>query len=143
MKIIQAKTGDLIQKAYKLRIEVFVKEQNVPPDVECDEYDKEANHVVAIDEKSGECIACGRLVTMDGIAKIGRVAVKKDCREKGYGTKICRKLINMARKAGIRDIRLHSQLEVAGFYEKLGFKPYGETFMEANIEHIAMKLPLK
>jgi len=140
MKIFQAKTGDLIQKAYKLRIEVFVKEQNVPPDIECDEYDKEAIHIIGIDEKSGECIACGRLVVKDGIAKIGRVAVKKDFRKKGYGTKICQELITMARETGIRDIRLHSQLEVATFYEKLGFKPYGKTFMEANIKHIAMKL---
>ena len=140
MKIIQAKTKDTIQKAYKLRFEVFVEEQNVPPEIECDKYDKIATHVVAIDEKSGECIGCGRLVIKDGIAKIGRVAVKKSYRRKGYGKKICLKLISIARKANIKDIRLNSQLEVVGFYKKLGFKEYGNIFMEANIKHIAMKL---
>lgn len=141
MKIIQAKTKDMIQKAYELRFEVFVKEQNVPPEIECDKYDKTATHVVAIDEKSGECIGCGRLVIKDGIAKIGRVAVKKSYRRKGYGKKICLKLISIARKANIKDIRLNSQLGVVGFYKKLGFKEYGNIFMEANIKHIAMKLP--
>jgi predicted GNAT family N-acyltransferase len=140
MKIIKVKTKDQMQKALKLRSEVFVKEQNVPPDVECDEYDKTAAHIVGIDEKSGECIGCGRLIIKDRIAKIGRVAVKKGYRKKGYGRKICLELINIAREAGIKDIRLNSQLEVADFYKKLGFKEYGKTFMEANIRHIAMKL---
>jgi predicted GNAT family N-acyltransferase len=141
IKIIQAKTKELLQKAYDLRFEVFVKEQNVPPEIECDEYDRIATHVVAIDEKSGECIACGRLLIKDGIAKIGRVAVKKSYRGKGYGKKLCIKLIDIARKSGINDIRLNSQLDVVEFYKKLGFEEYGDIFMEANIKHIAMKLP--
>ena len=61
MEILQAKTQDIIQKAYQLRFEVFVIEQNVPIELEIDEYDKTATHVVAIDEKSGDCIGCGRL----------------------------------------------------------------------------------
>lgn len=141
IKITQAKTKELLQKAYDLRFEVFVKEQNVPPEIECDEYDSTATHVVAIDEKSGECIACGRLVIKDAIAKIGRVAVKKSYRGKGYGKKLCLELIDIARKSGINDIRLNSQLDAVEFYKKLGFKEYGDVFMEANIKHIAMKLP--
>ncbi len=140
MKIIHAKTHNTIQKAYKLRFEVFVGEQNVPVEVERDEYDKTAKHVTAIDEKSGECIGCGRLVIKNNIAKIGRVAVKKSYRNKGYGKKICLKLIDIARESGINDIRLNSQLEVLGFYKKLGFKEYGDIFIEANMKHIAMKI---
>jgi predicted GNAT family N-acyltransferase len=141
MKIIEARTKDLLQKAYNLRFEVFVKEQNVPVEIERDEYDKTATHVIVIDEKSCECIGYGRIVIKDKIAKIGRVAIKKEFRKKGYGKRICLKLINIAHRAGIKDIRLNSQLEVVEFYKKLGFKEYGDIFIEANIEHIAMKLP--
>lgn len=140
MKIIKAKTKDQMQKALKLRYEVFIKEQNVPPEIECDSYDKTATHLIAVDEKTGECIGCGRLIIKDRIAKIGRVAVKKSHRNKGCGKKICQKLINIAFQSGITDIRLNSQLDVVGFYKKLGFKEYGDIFMEANIKHISMKL---
>jgi len=94
-----------------------------------------------IDNDTGECIGCGRLVIKDGIAKIGRVAVKKSFREKGYGREICLELIKIARESEIKDIRLNSQLEVVGFYKKLGFKEYGDIFIEANMKHVAMKLP--
>ena len=43
MKILQAKTQDMIQKAYQLRFEVFAKEQQVPIELEINEYDKTAN----------------------------------------------------------------------------------------------------
>lgn len=143
IKILQAKTQDMKQKVYKLRFEVFVKEQNIPPELESDEYDKTATHVIAIDKESGDCIGCGRLVIKSRTAKIGRIAVKKSYRKKGYGKKICLKLVDIARKANIEDIILNSQLQVAGFYKKLGFKEYGNIFMEANIKHISMRLSKK
>lgn len=140
MKILQAKTQDMIQKAYKLRFEVFVEEQKVPPELESDEYDKTATHVLAIDERSGDCIGCGRLVIKNETAKIGRIAIKKSYRRKGYGKKICLKLIDIAQKVNVKDITLDAQLQVVGFYKKLGFKEYGNIFIEADIKHIAMKL---
>ncbi len=143
IKILQAKTQDMIQKAHKLRFEVFVEEQNVPPELESDEYDKTATHVIAINEETGDCIGCGRLVIKNGTAKIGRVAVKKSYRKKGCGKRICLKLIDIAREVNVKDIIVNSQLRVAGFYKKLGFKEYGNIFLEANIEHISMRLSKK
>jgi predicted GNAT family N-acyltransferase len=140
VEIIQAKNQDMIQKLYRLRFEVFVEEQNVPVELESDEYDKEAVHVLSIDKESGECIACGRVVIKDGRARIGRIAVKKSYRKKGYGKEICLKLIEIAKKSSVEDIRLDAQLPVIGFYKKLGFEEYGNIFVEANMKHIAMKL---
>lgn len=140
MKVFEAKTRDMIKEVHRLRYEVFVKEQNVPTELERDEYDKTATHVLAVDEKSGDYIGCGRLVIKDKTAKIGRVAVKKDYRKKGLGKKICLKLIDIAQKADVKNITLDSQLQVADFYKKLGFKEYGNIFMEVNIKHVHMKL---
>lgn len=33
---------------------------------------------------------------------------------------------------------LHAQLTAKGFYDKLGFIPFGEEFEEAGIQHISM-----
>ena len=46
--------------AYALRVEVFVHEQAVPPDLELDERDAEADHVLALVD--GQAVATGRLV---------------------------------------------------------------------------------
>ena len=35
---------------------------------------------------------------------------------------------------------LNAQLSGVEFYKKLGFKECGDIFMDANIEHISMKL---
>jgi predicted GNAT family N-acyltransferase len=34
---------------------------------------------------------------------------------------------------------LHAQKHVQSFYESCGYRPFGEPFMEAGIEHIEMK----
>lgn len=43
-----------------------------------------------------------------------------------------------AREAGFRQLKLNAQIHARRFYEKLGYEPYGESFAEAGIEHIAM-----
>lgn len=130
------------EKVFALRKKVFVEEQNVSPELEWDKYDKEAIHVLARSGK--ETIGCGRIVFFANRGKIGRVAVAKEYRRKGIGSKVCRKLIKIAADRKDCDrIVLHAQVSSRGFYEKLGFKPVGDKFMEAGIEHIKMIKKIK
>ncbi len=129
-----------IEKVYALRYEVFVGEQNVPPEIELDEEDKHATHIIA--EENGTAVGCARLLIQDG-GHIGRLAVKKSHRGQGIGKEICRFIIDHCRSLGHRRVWLNSQLHAVGFYEKLGFIPCGETFFEAGIEHIEMELNLE
>ena len=39
---------------------------------------------------------------------------------------------------GYESILIHAQTHAIPFYEKLGFKPFGEEFMEDGIPHIKM-----
>jgi predicted GNAT family N-acyltransferase len=126
-----------LMQAYDLRTEVFVKEQGVPKDLELDELDKTAIHVVAI-YKDG-VIGCGRIVITPDKAYIGRVAVKKYYRNLGFGKQLMIAMINIAREKGAKDIILHAQMQVVPFYESLGFTKHGETFIDAGIEHIEMR----
>lgn len=132
--------GGDYSEAMKVRSNVFVEEQGVPHENEIDKYDKIAYHVVMSDRE--EAIACGRIYFKDNFAKIGRVAVLKEYRHKGYATKICGELINIAASHEIKNIILHSQTYAVPLYEKLGFKCIGDEFLEEDIPHYKMELTI-
>lgn len=124
------------QVAYKIRVEVFVNEQKVPIDMELDEDDKNATHILIY--KDDVAIGCGRLVFHDDYVKMGRVAIRKSERLKGYGQKLCLELINLCKQKKCKQILIHAQCNAIKFYKKLGFEELGEVFDEAGIDHIKM-----
>ncbi|NLY18873.1 MAG: GNAT family N-acetyltransferase [Clostridiaceae bacterium] len=140
ISIKRIKNTDEIGDAFYVRTKVFVREQHVPLEIEIDEYDKTAEHVIAYLEDKP--IGCGRLILNGKKARIGRVAVLKENRRCGIGKKICVELMNIALEKGAEDIVLDAQITAVGFYKKLGFAEAGEKFMEAGIEHIQMKKSL-
>lgn len=121
----------------KVRTKVFIEEQNVPPEIERDEWDALSFHVLV--EKEGKPIATGRLLP-DG--HIGRVAVVKEYRGEGIGTRIMDVLCEYAVETGKEYVELSSQVHAVPFYEKCGFECFGEEYEEAGIEHIAMRKKL-
>ncbi|MBZ4646053.1 MAG: family acetyltransferase YjcF [Clostridia bacterium] len=128
--------GEDLSHAYKIREEVFIKEQNVPEELEKDELDKTAHHVVVYENNIP--VATGRLVVTGGQYLLGRIAVLSEYRGKHLGDLVVRMLVRKAFDLGAQEVHLHAQTKVQKFYEKLGFVPYGETYMEAGIEHINM-----
>ena len=122
--------------AFALRKDVFIVEQNVPKDLELDEFDKDAIHVVA--KKNNKVVGTGRMVLEKNRGRIGRIAVEKEKRKKGIGKQLMLSLEQEAQKRNLREIYLHAQLNAKLFYEKLGYQPRGEVFNEAGIDHIEM-----
>lgn len=123
----------------KLRIDVFVVEQNCPYP-ELDGRDKDAIHVWLRDEEGIQAY----LRVMDrGVASeypaIGRViAVKRRC---GLGTRIVRAGIDVARQRfGAEKIYLEAQVYAKSLYEKQGFRPISGEFLEDGIPHVKMLL---
>jgi len=129
-------TQDELQKVFQLRTEVFVNEQHVPIDLEMDAFDQVAIHMICTENL--ETVGCGRIILDGSVAWIGRVAVKKDWRNKGIGRQLMVKMMKVALEKGATTISLHAQLPVVGFYQNLGFSAHGETFIDAGIEHIEM-----
>ncbi|MBM2810437.1 MAG: hypothetical protein HW416_1196 [Chloroflexi bacterium] len=120
-----------------IRAEVFVDEQGVPPELEMDELDSAAIHVLATVE--GEPVGTGRLVLKeDGTARIGRMAVLRVHRGRGVGTAVLEALVQQARQCGVATAVLAGQLHALPFYEHGGFTAYGEEFEEAGILHRMM-----
>jgi predicted GNAT family N-acyltransferase len=119
-----------------VREEVFVREQNVPPEMEVDEDDPRSLHVLAR-TPDGNVIAAGR---MTPAGQIGRMAVLKDWRGRGIGSALLRLLLEQAGTRGVAEVRLHAQADATAFYLKHGFEIAGEDFMEAGILHRPMRM---
>ncbi len=140
MKIRVAEKGDMAA-VFALRIEVFVEEQKVPREIELDAEDAHAVHFIA--EQTREAVGCARVIIEGESAHIGRLAVKKAFRGQGVGTAVCRFAMDYCLAQGCTYIWLNSQRHAMGFYQKLGFCPHGESFMEAGIKHIRMVKEIK
>lgn len=122
-----------------VRHAVFVEEQNVPEELEWDDVDEGAYHVLAT-SRDGEPIGTGR-INLDG--RIGRMAVAKWWRGRGVGRAILDALVALARKEGLDRVYLHAQTHAIPFYAKHGFISDGAEFDEAGIPHRAMNLKLE
>ena len=121
----------------KLRVDVFVVEQNCPYK-EVDGLDQAAVHVWL--EENGEILAYLRVMDR-GIesehVSIGRVVTS--IRREGLGTTVLKKGIEAAKKFFKADnVYLEAQTYAVSFYEKLGFKVISDEFMIDGIPHVKM-----
>ncbi|MDE2598461.1 MAG: GNAT family N-acetyltransferase [Rhodocyclaceae bacterium] len=126
--------SDLQSAARAVRETVFVQEQQVPADLEWDEFDVVCRHAIARNAE-GQAIGTGRLLP-DG--RIGRMAVLPGWRGKEVGSALFERLLQAAKFSGMPKIELHAQTHAAGFYAHYGCIAQGREYMEAGIPHISM-----
>jgi len=137
-RIIEIEFGsDLMGEAFALRYEVFVDEQGVPRELEVDELDAGATHLVAI--RDDRVIGTLRILDHGGAARVGRVAVRAAARRNGIGARLMQHAAGVAADRGCAEIIVHAQIAVAGFYRRLGYREEGDQFEDAGIPHIAMR----
>tara|TARA_B100001964_G_scaffold52032_1_gene58772 strand:+ start:182 stop:607 length:426 start_codon:yes stop_codon:yes gene_type:complete len=122
-----------------LRNEVFVIEQGVPVALEIDGEDDLACHAVALTD-DGQVIGTGRMLPS---GKIGRMAVRREQRCRGVGRALLDRLVNEARTRGFTQVSLGAQLPAIDFYQRAGFSPRGDVFIDAGIDHRKMVLELR
>jgi YbgC/YbaW family acyl-CoA thioester hydrolase len=134
--------AELKSDALPLRLEVFVKEQGVPLELEQDEDDDKSQHIV-LKNALGVVVATARLLPpVQGESRLGRMAVERQLRGHDLGSGMLNALIKVAQNRGDQRIRIHAQESAQAFYAKHGFKPVGERFLEAGMAHIEMCLDL-
>ena len=119
----------------RIRREVFILEQSVPPEIEWDGRDEACVHVLA-ETPNRDAIGTARLHPS---GKIGRMAVLRPWRGSGIGSALLARLMELAQHRGIEEVFLHAQSHVLRFYEQAGFTAAGEEFMEAGIPHRLMR----
>ena len=133
--IIFKVTNNLSEDEKMIRETVFIEEQKFK--IEFDDTDDIATHIVMYIDNNP--VGCCRLYKQENEYHIGRIAVLKPYRGKGYGEKILLEAEKVAKKMGADSISLSAQVRASGFYEKLGYKKHGEIYFDEYCEHIAMK----
>lgn len=122
-----------------VRTVVFIREQQVPEELEWDEYDAVSKHVLALNN-AGQPVGTARLLPN---GHIGRMAVLKEWRGQGLGSALLTTLLQILIRRRQFEAQLHAQTSAIPFYKKFGFQVVGEEFMEAGIPHVKMMLSLK
>ena len=128
-------TSTLSEDEKLIRETVFIEEQKFK--IEFDDTDDIATHIVMY--LDNQPVGCCRLYKQENEYHIGRIAVLKPYRGKGYGEKILLNAERVAKEKGADSISLSAQVRASGFYEKLGYKKHGEIYFDEYCEHIAMK----
>lgn len=138
---ISFKDDDFNDTAFAVRKKVFILEQGIDEEVELDSHDLSARHLILY--SGGNVIGTLRILFLVGeeemLVKIGRLAVLKEYRKSGAGTFIMERAHDRIRElCSVSRICLHAQVQVAPFYEKLGYESQGEPFMEDGLMHVQM-----
>lgn len=136
MRVQRVETDAQLQEAFRIRKEVFVREQGVAEDIEIDEHESGSRHVLVYD--NGEAVGTGRVRRIGDQAKLERICVLASHRDRRLGQAIMNELEVIAVEMGLKEAKLHGQTQAAGFYSKLGYVTVSEIFMEEGIPHVRM-----
>ncbi|GGH44367.1 acetyltransferase [Paenibacillus silvae] len=138
-------TEEELKQALGIRRQVFVIEQQVPEELEIDQYDlisPDVHHVLLY--KDGQAVATGRLIYYSkDTAKMQRIAVLESYRSFGYGRVLLLAMEELARELGLTYSLLDAQCQAQKFYDKLGYEVISEEpFYDADILHVRMRKSL-
>ena len=126
------------QEAHAIRLKVFVDEQKFVNEI--DDLDDQAWHIVM--HEDGRAIGTARaFIHEDGLCKIGRVAVLKECRGRHLGEAMLLYFEEELKKRGAKAFQVGAQVRASGFYEKLGYVRHGEEYLDEYCPHIDMFKP--
>ncbi|RLT43638.1 MAG: GNAT family N-acetyltransferase [Chloroflexi bacterium] len=151
INVLPVTSMDELREALAVRLHVFVDEQGVPAEEEIDRYDAsptgapdaEALHILA---RAGRVTVGAARLLLDappgGAVHLGRVAVLQEWRRHGVGNVLMERLHAEARARGYRTIEISAQVQAIPFYERLGYVGDGPVYLEAGIDHRAMRYAL-
>lgn len=133
---------DELYRLLRLRQEVFVLEQACFYQ-DLDGKDRIAQQLWLEDDK-GEILASCRLFKRGDFfwdaASIGRVITSKKVRKKGLGRMLLQEALLILNAQNEKKITIEAQCYAKSFYEKIGFHPISDVFLEDGIEHLLMSL---
>lgn len=119
--------------AMMIRETVFAKEQGFSEEVS----EIDSNSIHAVLYLDGKPVATGRTFVEGDYYMIGRVAVLKEYRGQYLGKEIILKLEDIIKTKGNK-IALSAQVHAIAFYEKLGYSPIGEQYLDEHCPHQKM-----
>ena len=131
-----------LDAAFTIREQVFVREQNVPAELEYDPHDRQpaTRHYLAR-AADGTPAGAARWRQTDNGVKLERFAVLPAFRNRAVGSALLKQVLADVRQEMPEAlVYLNAQLRAVPFYERHGFGKVGEEFEEAGIQHYKMVL---
>ncbi len=130
-----------VYEILRLRGEVFVVGQNCTC-VDPDGKDFDAFHLLLYEKN--ELIGYARLFKpgdyFPQASAIGRIAVRKPWRGRGYGKRITREAVEfLKRNFSGKPVRISAQQYLEKFYVNLGFRTVSKPYLEENMWHVKME----
>lgn len=135
---------DQLYDMMKLRVDVFVVEQNCPyPELDDKDRIPSTRHLFAYSVQ-GEMVAYARVLE-PGVsyadASIGRVIVAQSVRGQGVAHELMQKAIAIATEHWpTHNIQIGAQQHLQAFYQQQGFQACSDGYLEDGIPHIDMLL---
>ena len=103
--------------------------------------EQQSFHFGMIDQE--HLVACLVVVPLTGgNAKVRQMCVDESCQRKGIGSALIRNTEERLREKGFQSVELHARDTAVGFYQRLGYEPIGDVFVEVTIPHQRMIKPL-
>lgn len=124
-----------LEKVFAIRREVFVGEQNCPPQLEW-EHEEESTHFLATVD--GRPAGASRWRKTGNGYKLERFAVLKKFRGQGVGQALVETVLSDLPEDA-RYVYMHAQIQAVTLYERFGFVKTGPEFEEAGIRHYKME----
>lgn len=140
-EIVRVTTEEDLAWCISLRFAVFVDEQNVPPELEEDEYDTlDAPCVHFLITSSDSPIGTFRCIDEgEGTYHLGRLCLLPSYRGRGYGRAALAAAEDYCRAQGGHRMVLGAQCQAIGFYESCGYRVISDIFDDAGIPHRQME----
>lgn len=132
-------TPQQVHQLYKLRVDVFVAEQNCPfNEIDDQDADPETKHILALLDDD-TLAGCARVFPTETGSRFGRFVVHPDHRGSGIGPEIVRAGIEYTERFP-GDLIVEAQSGLVCYYEQFGLVAEGEEFLDTGIPHRRMRL---
>lgn len=133
-----------LHSAYKLRVDVFVHEQNTPY-AEIDDIDAhtDTRHILAWRPggEHTEVMGVARVFPGADSTVFGRLVVKPEYRGTGLADTVVRSALTYAfENYPGKDVTLEAQAELTEYYKAFGFEAEGTQYEDAGVPHQKMRL---
>ncbi|MEO7445903.1 MAG: GNAT family N-acetyltransferase [Ferruginibacter sp.] len=105
-----------------------------------EELEKEKNDILIGAFEEDTMLGCCVLSPQENESfRLRQMAVGSRLQRKGMGASIIAFAENLARDKGGKKITMHARNTVIGFYEKFGYKTFGDEFYEVTLPHHIME----
>jgi ribosomal protein S18 acetylase RimI-like enzyme len=101
-------------------------------------FEAQCLHLVALDPSGvAGCVLFHQEAATSG--RLLQMAVEPALQRRGVGQEMVRTLEAELRKRGVVEVHLHARENAVPFYERLGYRVFGEPFMDVSVPHRSMR----